>query len=136
MPFGLSNAPATQQKFVDCILAGLQWQTCVVYIDDIVIFSKMFEEHARSLREILERLDSHKLKLNLSKVSLCQPKFKILGFTASKDGIEPNQTQIDAIKNYPIPADRKELLAFLGIMSWCRRFIYKCSSKTYFLRIW
>lgn len=99
-----------------------------------MIFSETFEEHLENFKDILKWLDEHGLKLNLQKVSLCQPKFKILGFTASAEGIEPNQSQVDAITNYPMPSSRNELLSFLGIVSWCRRFIYKCSTKTYFIR--
>jgi hypothetical protein len=130
MPFGLSNAPAQQQQFMDMILAGLQWESCVVYVDDIVIFSKSFDEHYKTLEDVLTRLKKHRLRLNLNKVKLCQSKFKLLGYTANKEGIEANDAKVHAILNYPTPTTPGELNAFLGVVSWCRRFIYRCARKT------
>ena len=134
MPFGLSNAPATQQRFMDKILSGLQWQICINYIDDIVVFSKTFDEHLQSLEKVLERLRENKLRINLDKVKLCQPKFTLLGFTAIKKGILCNDKKVRAIINYPEPANHKELQSFLGLVSWCQRFIHKCLQRTYHLR--
>ena len=119
MPFGLFNALATQQHFMDKILSGLQWQICINYIDDIVVFSKTFDEHLQSLEKVLERLRENKLRINLDKVKLCQPKFALLGFTAMKKGILYNDKKVRAIIDYPEPANHKELQSFLGLVSWC-----------------
>ena len=56
MPFGLTNAPATFQRLMDAVLAGLRWQSCLVYLDDIVVFSLIFETHCDRLRQVFERL--------------------------------------------------------------------------------
>ena len=64
MPFGLKNAPATQQRMMDAILAGLNWQCCVAYIDDIVIFSKTFEEHMQTLDLVFAKLAEAGLFVN------------------------------------------------------------------------
>jgi hypothetical protein len=119
MPFSLTNAPATQQRFMDMILMGLQWEVCVTYIDDIVIFSQTFSDHLTRLEKILDQLRTHKLRINVKKVQLCQGKFKLLGYTISEEGIHPNKDKTEAIANYPIPANAKELMTFLGMVSWC-----------------
>ena len=61
MLFGLTNAPTTQQHFMDTIFAGLQWHICVNYVDDIVIFLETFEKHVQSLERVLDRLKKNKL---------------------------------------------------------------------------
>lgn len=63
MPFGLSNAPATFQRLMDVVLTGLQWSTCLVYIDDVVIMGETFEEHLQHLRKVLQRLKDRGLML-------------------------------------------------------------------------
>ena len=55
LPFGLSNAPATFQRVMDSVLAGLKWDFCMIYLDDVIIFSQSFEQHLRQLREVLTR---------------------------------------------------------------------------------
>jgi hypothetical protein len=69
MPFGLTNAPATFQRMMDVLLSGLKWNICLVYLDDIVIFSKTFLEHLSRLEAVLLRIREANLKLNLSKCS-------------------------------------------------------------------
>ncbi len=67
MPFGLTNAPATFQRLMECILAGLTVEECLIYIDDIIVFSATFEQHLERLRRVLERLQASGMKLKLSK---------------------------------------------------------------------
>eukprot|EP01070_Trichotokara_eunicae_P001472 Trichotokara_eunicae@DN1903_c0_g1_i1.p1 len=70
MPFGLSNAPATFQRTMDFVLSGLKWQTCLVYLDDVVVFSKTEEDHVRALDEVFSKLRVANLKLKPSKCFL------------------------------------------------------------------
>ena len=63
MPFGLCNAPATFQRLIDLVLAGLQWSHCLVYIDDVVILGRNFEEHLQHLQQVFDRLRQAGLKL-------------------------------------------------------------------------
>ena len=134
MLFGITNAPTTQQHFMDTIFAGLQWHICVNYVDDIVIFSETFEKHIQSLERVLNRLKKNKLWINLNKVKLCQRSFTLLGYMATKDGILANNKKVKAIKHFLQPANQKELQSFLGLVSWCRRFIHNCSQKIYLLQ--
>ena len=63
MPFGLTNAPATFQRLMERVLAGLQWQTCLVYIEDIIIFSNTVEHHITQIQRVFDRLKDAGLKL-------------------------------------------------------------------------
>ena len=68
MSFGLTNAPSVFQRLMDLVLAGLTWDICLVYIDDVIVFSSSFEEHARRLEVVLQRLRAAHLKLKPSNV--------------------------------------------------------------------
>ena len=135
MPFGLTNAPATQQRFIEAVLNGLLWTCCFAYIDDILCFSKTFEQHVIDLRKIFERLRQHKLKIQPPKCTFCHPSFEILGFVATKDGLKPSPKKVEALQMYPYPRTVKETQSFLGITSWMRRFIPNCSNRTVNLRL-
>ena len=67
MPFGLTNAPGTFQRMMDVMLAGLKWNSCLVYLDDILFFSKTFDEHLMRLEKVLQCISKANLKLKLSK---------------------------------------------------------------------
>jgi hypothetical protein len=74
MPFGLCNAPVTFQRYMDLVFAVIKWICFLVYIDDIIVFSKTFEQHIADLVEVFERLRAHNLTLKASKCFFCQPK--------------------------------------------------------------
>ena len=84
IPFGLCNAPSTFQSLMDCVLAGLQWSSCLVYMDDIIIIGRSFEEH---LQQVLERLRSAGLKIHSSKCHFLQQKVSFLGHIVSSEGV-------------------------------------------------
>jgi transposase InsO family protein len=134
MPFGLTNAPATQQRWIEQVLMGLNWAICMVYIDDIVIFSNSFEEHLKDLESVLQRLEEKGMSIAPEKCGFCKPSFEILGHICTRDGIAPNPAKIEAIRNYPRPTNKDELGRFLGMISWVRRFIVNCSERTAPLR--
>jgi transposase InsO family protein len=125
MPFGLTNAPATFQRVMDGALAGLKWQSCLVYLDDIIVFSKTFEDHLKDLEVVFERLRSHGLKLKAKKCHLCCNEVVYLGHLITRDGIREDPSKIDTVKNFPMPkvGDRKALESFLGMTGYFQRFI-------------
>jgi hypothetical protein len=127
MPFGLSNAPGTFQRLMDKVLKGLNWKQCVVYLDDIVIFSKSFEEHLERLEAVLKRLQQAKIKIQPSKCNFCMSEVNFLGFKVSKDGLLPNQERVATIANLPPPQSVTETKRFLGFVSYYRRFIKNLS---------
>ena len=88
MPFGRCNAPATFQRLMDLVLAGLQWSCCLVYIDDVIILGWSFSEHLRNLQAVFERIRSAGLKFKPSKCSFLQDEVQYLGHIVSKDGVK------------------------------------------------
>lgn len=123
LPFGLCNAPATFQRMMDLILSGLQWQTCLVYLDDILVFGRTHSEMLKRLEVILDRLDGSGMKLRLSKCKFSQQSVSYLGHIISFDGIKPDPEKLQAIKCIHPPSNVKEIKSFLGIISYYRRFI-------------
>ena len=128
MPFGLSNAPGTFQRLMDKVLKGLNWKKCVVYLDDIIIFSKTFEEHLIRLEQVLLRLRSANLKIQPSKCHFANHEVNFLGFKVTKDGLRPNQERVEAISHLPPPTNVTETRRFLGFVSYYRRFIKNLST--------
>jgi hypothetical protein len=129
MPFGLTNAPATFQRYMDAILAGLKWNSLLVYIDDIIIFSKTFEDHLHDLEVVLDRLILHNLQLKSSKCHLFQTTLTYLGYVVSENGISPDPAKLTAITAMKRPANITELKSFLGMCSYYRIFIKNFSIK-------
>jgi transposase InsO family protein len=123
MPFGLTNAPATFQRLMERVLAGLQWRICLVYIDDIIIFSETVEEHLKQLACVLERLQLAGLKLKPQKCFLLRKRVAYLGHIVSSQGIEPDPKKISAVKDWKAPTTVTEARSFLGFCSYYRRFM-------------
>ena len=122
MPFGLTNAPATFQRLMESVLSGLHWKECVVYLDDIIIYSDTFESHMERLKKVFQRLDSAGLKLKASKCLFFQNRVKYLGHFVSEAGIETDPSYIQCVVDYPAPKDVKQLRRFLGLAGFYRRF--------------
>ena len=117
------NAPSTFQRLMQKVLAGLEWKCCFVYVDDILVCSKTFEEHIEHLRLVLERLLKANLKLNLKKCSFLRKFVRYLGFIISREGLAPDPSKTDKVQGYPVPTDVTKLRQFLGLASYYRRFI-------------
>lgn len=123
MPFGLRNAPATFQRVMDNILRGIQNERCLVYLDDIIIFSTSLQEHITRLREVFDRLRAANFKIQLDKSEFLRKEVAYLGHVVTPDGIKPNPDKIRAIRNYPIPVNSKQIKGFLGLLGYYRKFI-------------
>ena len=123
MPFGLCNAPATFQRSMDLVLAGIKWKSCLVYIDDIIVFSKTFEEHIAELEELFTRLNKFNLKLKASKCFFCKKSVEYLGHVVSKHGIQVDQKKVRAAQDLKPPQNVTEVKSFLGLTGYYRRFI-------------
>ncbi|PIK48891.1 Retrovirus-related Pol polyprotein from transposon [Apostichopus japonicus] len=94
MPFGLCNAPATFERLMEKILSGLQWQTCLVYLDDVIIFGKNFEEHIAAIDDVFTRFKLAGLKLSPKKCFLFKQKVEFLGHVVSKDGVSTDPSKV------------------------------------------
>ncbi|KZS10218.1 Uncharacterized protein APZ42_025366 [Daphnia magna] len=123
MPFGLTNAPATFQRMMDVVLAGLKWNSCLVYLDDIVVFALAVTQHLERLESVLQRIERAGLKLKLSKCSFLEQSLKVFGFIVSGEGISPDPEKISAARDFPVPRNVKEVQSFLGLCSYYQRFI-------------
>lgn len=123
MPFGLCNAPATFQRFMDAVLAGLKWNTLLVYLDDIIIFSPTAEQHIADLETVFQRLREANLKLNPQKCKLFQDELLYLGHVISAKGIAPNPAKVAAVLTMKPPSTPAELHTGLGICGYYRAHI-------------
>ena len=123
MPFGLTNAPATFQAYINKALAGLLDEFCVVYLDDILIFSNSEEEHIDHVRQVLQRLRQFKLYANPKKCQFLIREVEFLGFIVSTEGVAMDKSRIDTIQNWPRPKTYHEVQVFLGFVNFFRRFI-------------
>lgn len=123
MPFGLKNAPSTFQRAMDNVLRGLQGKICLVYMDDIIIYSTSLQEHLDSLKQVFDRLISYNMKIQLDKSEFLQKTVEFLGHVVTPEGIKPNPKKLQAIKNFKIPNTPKEIKSFLGLVGYYRKFI-------------
>jgi transposase InsO family protein len=121
MPFGLRNAGQTFQRLMDQVLRGLEY--CFVYLDDILIASSSPEEHARHLEAVFGRIREAGLLLNREKCVFAEPVVDFLGHQVSQAGIAPLQSRVEAVRNFPKPASNKQLMSFLGMLNFYRRFL-------------
>lgn len=123
MPFGLCNAPATFERLMETVLRGMTWKTCLVYLDDVIILGKSFDDHLKNIREILQKMREAGLKLNSKKCCFLQKEVKYLGHVISENGVRTDPIKIDAVSRWPCPKDVHELRSFLGLCTYYRRFV-------------
>lgn len=123
MPFGLKNAPSTFQRVMDNVLRDIIGKVCLVYMDDIIVFSTSLQEHIDNLGKVLERLKNYNLKIQLDKSEFLCKEVAFLGHIVTPEGVKPNPDKIDSIKNWPLPKTETELRGFLGTIGYYRRFI-------------
>ena len=127
MPFGLTNAPATFQRLMENCLGDLHLRSCIIYLDDIIIYSKTPEEHVHRLEQVFEKLAAAGLKLKPSKCEFFKTEINYLGHVVSQEGIRTDDKKIEAIKNWPRPVTNTDVRSFLGFTNYYRRFIHKYS---------
>lgn len=121
--FGLTNAPATQQRLVDSLFMPEFELKAFCYLDDVVVVSETFDEHASILLRVLEKLKKANLTVNFAKCQFFRDTLKYLGYVVDCNGLRTDPDKVQAILNYPVPTNRKEVKRFLGTASWYRRFI-------------
>jgi hypothetical protein len=123
IPFGLSNAPAAFQFFLNDIFSDPLGVYVVIYLDDILIFSENEELHEQHVKSVLERLRQHNLFVNPDKCSFNLHEVDFLGMIVSAEGIKMDPAKVEAVRNWPVPTSVNDVQVFLGFANFYRRFI-------------
>jgi hypothetical protein len=123
MPFGLTNAPTTFMRLMDDVLRPFTNSFVVVYLDDILIFNRTWEEHMQHIQQVLSTLRQHKLYANLEKCSFGMNRVQYLGYIVDEHGVHVDPTKIQVIHDWPAPTTLTELQSFLGLANFYRWFM-------------
>ncbi|MEN7973501.1 MAG: reverse transcriptase domain-containing protein [Verrucomicrobiota bacterium] len=123
MAFGLVNAPATFQRLMETVLGSLGLQTCVVYLDDVTVHGRTFEDALNHLEQVLQRLRAAELTLKPSKCHLFQKEAAFLGHIVSGQGVRCDPRLTSDVVQWETPTHRRDVQAFLGLANYYRRFI-------------
>jgi len=123
LPFGLVNAPASFQRALDIILSGFRWQTCPVYLDDVIVCSRTVDDHIRHPREVLLLMEKAGVSLKPSKCHLFQQEVEYLGHVVRPGQLLVNQKDIKSLAQSLPPHNQTDLKSFLGMCNVYRRFI-------------
>lgn len=130
LPFGLCNAPATCMRLMQNVLSDYLDKFVVVYLDDILIFSKSEDEHVRHVELVLERLAQQDLRLKRKKCVFGVDSAAYLGHVVSKDGVSMDPSKVQAILDWPEPKNVTELRSFLGLVGYYRKFLVNFGEVT------
>jgi hypothetical protein len=123
LPFGLVSAPSTFSRLMEDTFRGLQWDECLLYIDDVIVPAKSVEESFRRLEHVFQRLATANLKLKPSKCTFFKKSIKFLGHVVSPEGVHTDPEKIAAVRDWPRPTKAKHLRSLLGLCSYYRRFV-------------
>ena len=123
MPFGLTNAPAAFMDLMNRVLRPMLDKSMIVFIDDILFYSKTEDEHKEHLREVLETLRREKLYAKFSKCEFWLTEVQFLGHIVNKDGIQVDPAKVTAVLKWETPKTPTEVRSFLGLAGHYRRFI-------------
>ena len=123
LPYGLANSPATFNMVMNEVIRDLNWRSVLCYVDDILIFSKNFDEHVQHLAALFDKLIDANIKLKPTKCQFACHEVRYLGHIISKDGVTVDPEKTSSIRSFNRPKNLKELRMFLGCVNYFRRFI-------------
>lgn len=113
MPYGVTGGPATFQHEMNTVLAPVLRKSTVVFIDDILIYSKTWDEHLIHIQQVFTLLQKHQFKLKLSKCSFAKQELSYLGHVISRQGVATDPSKVSIIQDWPTPTNVKEVRSFL-----------------------
>lgn len=123
MPFGLCNAPQTMCRLMDRVITTELREFVFVYIDDLLVVSKDFDTHLLRLRSVAKSLREANLTINLQKSKFCMKEIRYLGHIVGNGCIKPDAGKVDAITDFPVPSNIRQVRRFLGMCGWYQRYI-------------
>ena len=115
---------------MDRVLSGLHWETCLFYLDDIIVFSSTWEEHLAQLRQVFERLRHANLKLGAEKCDFAAKEVSYLGHRVTEGGLLSDPALLTAIREIPPPKTATEVRSFLGLAGYYRRYVKNLAAIT------
>ena len=127
MPMGLMNSPAVFQRVMDLAFAGMKWRNLLVYVDDVLVMSPTFEKHLEDLQETFTRLENLGMTVKPKKCQFACGEIKYLGHLVTLDGIKVNPEKVRAITEMEWPNTPEKMASFLGLVSYYRDFVKRCS---------
>jgi hypothetical protein len=123
LPFGLSSAPSSFQRLMNHILKPHVNTFVLVYLDDVLIFSKSTHEHLTHLDTVLQLLEDNDIRLRLQKCWFARKELEYLGHMVSGSGIRPSDSKIKAVTEWPVPHNVQQIQSFLGFCNFYRRYV-------------
>ena len=126
MPFGMKNSPATFQRLVNQVITGIPG--CSAYIDDVVVYSDTWEEHLRIMNMLFHSLKQAHLTVNLAKCEFAKATVTFLGHVVGQGSVKPIDAKVVAVCKFPQPENKKQLMRFLGMAGYYRKFCPKFST--------
>ena len=123
LPSGPCNTPSMFQHLMESVLRDLNWKVRVIYLDDIIVFSKTFEEHLEHLSAVFYHFKEANIRLKPSKCTFGQAKVTYLGHIISRDGIQPDPEKVHLVQEFPVPCTVKHVWSFLGLAGYYRHFV-------------
>lgn len=123
LPFGLTNSPATYQRLMQDILGDYHMKICLIYLDDIIVFSRTFEEHVERLIKVFKRIEKAGLKLAPKKCRLFHERVVYVGHSVSKEGVGTDPAKIEVIRDWPTPRNADDVRRWLGFSGYYRKFV-------------
>ena len=128
MPFGLTNSPANLMRMMDEILFPSTNSFVVLYLDDILIYSRTWEEHLHHIHQVLSTLQQHKLYANLEKFSFGMERVYYLGYVMENNGVHVDPDKIQAIHDWLTSTTLTKIRSFLGLTNFYCRFLLEFSN--------
>ena len=116
----MKNSPATFQRLVNNVICGLDG--CDAYIDDVIIYSDSWSDHLQRIRKFFDRLSKGKLTVNLAKTEFCHATVTFLGHLVGQGQVKPLEAKVNAISEFPVPKCKRQLMRFLGMAGYYRKF--------------